>query len=102
LSQIFFKTFHSLIITLPLERVYEEQNVYKYVFQPFWDCHNGQATEEQWQLSFQKSKTSASRALGRMDTQGAEIMGQVVPVVIHLMMNDHQRVWGEACYPVVD
>ena len=35
-------------------------------------------------------------------SQGAEIMGQVVPIVIHLMMNDHQRVWGEACYPVVD
>ena len=29
-------------------------------------------------------------------SQGAEIMGQVVPIVIHLMMNDHQRVWGEA------
>lgn len=38
----------------------------------------------------------------RQISQGAEIMGQVVPVVIHLMMNDHQRVWGEACYPVVD
>ena len=35
-------------------------------------------------------------------SQGAEIMGQVVPIVIHLMMNDHQRLWGEACYPVVD
>jgi hypothetical protein len=35
-------------------------------------------------------------------SQGAEIMGQVVPIVIHLMMNDYQRVWGEACYPVVD
>jgi len=34
--------------------------------------------------------------------QGAEIMGQVVPIVIHLMMNDYQRVWGDACYPVVD
>jgi len=109
----------------------------KYVFQPFWDFHNGLITEEQWQQSFQKSKTSASRALGRMDTQsvmevmfnrlytlrnqilhgattwngavnrsqitqGAEIMGQVVPIVIYLMMNDHQRVWGDACYPVVD
>ena len=30
-------------------------------------------------------------------SQGAEIMGQVVPIVIHLMMNDHQRVWGEPC-----
>jgi hypothetical protein len=35
-------------------------------------------------------------------SQGAEIMGQVVPIVIYLMMNDHQRVWGEACYPVVE
>ena len=35
-------------------------------------------------------------------SQGTEIMGQVVPIVIHLMMNDYQRVWGEACYPVVD
>ena len=35
-------------------------------------------------------------------SQGAEIMGQVVPIVIHLMMNDHQRLWGDACYPVVD
>jgi hypothetical protein len=34
--------------------------------------------------------------------QGAEIMGQVVHIVIHLMMNEHLRVWGEACYPVVD
>jgi len=25
-----------------------------------------------------------------------------VPIVIHLMMNDYQRVWGDACYPVVD
>jgi hypothetical protein len=31
-----------------------------------------------------------------------EIMGQVVPTVIHSMMDDYQRVWGDACYPVVD
>lgn len=109
----------------------------QYVFQPFWDFHNGQLTEEEWLLAFQKSKAAALRALGNMDTQkvmgimfdrlytlrnqllhggatwnssvnrsqisqGAEIMGQLVPVVIHLMMNDHQRVWGDACYPVVD
>jgi len=35
-------------------------------------------------------------------SQGAEIMGQVVPTVIHLMMDDYQRVWGDACYPVVE
>jgi len=109
----------------------------KYVFQPFWEFHNGQTTEEAWQLAFQKSKASSRRALGRMDTrrvmgvmfdrlytlrnqllhggatwnssinrsqisQGAEIMGQVVPIVIHLMMDDCRRVWGDACYPVVD
>ena len=109
----------------------------KYVFQPFWDFHNGQKTEEAWQLAFKRSKSSALRALGREDTrkvmgimfdrlytlrnqllhggatwnskinrsqisQGAEIMGQVVPTVIHLMMDDYQRVWGDACYPVVD
>jgi hypothetical protein len=109
----------------------------QYVFQPFWDYHNGQITEEQWQEAFRKSKAAALHALGSQDTQkvmgvmfnrlytlrnqllhggatwnsninrsqisqGAEIMGQVVPVVIHLMMNDYQRVWGDACYPVVD
>jgi hypothetical protein len=109
----------------------------KYVFQPFWDFHNGLMKEEEWQQHFLNSKSSARRAMGAMDTQkvmgimfdrlytlrnqllhggatwngavnrsqmtqGAEIMGQIVPIVIHLMMNDHQRVWGEACYPVVD
>ena len=109
----------------------------KYVFQPFWDHHNGQTTEEAWQLAFQKSKSAALHALGQIDTlkvmgimfdrlytlrnqllhggatwnsninrsqisQGAEIMGQVVSTVIHLMMDDYQRVRGDACYPVVD
>ncbi len=109
----------------------------QYVFQPFWDYHNGLLREEAWQSAFTRSKTAARRALGKMDTlkvmvvmfdrlytlrnqllhggatwnshvnrqqlsQGAEIMGQVVPIVIHLMMNDYQRVWGEPCYPVVD
>jgi len=109
----------------------------KYVFQPFWAHHNGQTTEEAWQLAFQKSKSAARHALGQINTlkvmgimfdrlytlrnqllhggatwnsninrsqisQGAEIMGQVVPTVIHLMMDDYQRVWGDACYPVVD
>jgi len=108
-----------------------------YVFQPFWDFHNGLVTDEEWQSDFRKSKAAARRALGGMDTlkvimimfdrlytlrnqllhggatwnshvnrsqlsQGAEIMGWVVPIVIHLMMNDYQRVWGEPCYPVVD
>lgn len=108
-----------------------------FVFQPFWDFHNGLLGNEEWQAAFRKSKAAARRALGSMDTlkvmmvmfdrlytlrnqllhggatwnshvnrsqlaQGAEIMGRVVPIVIHLMMNDYQRIWGEPCYPVVD
>jgi len=45
--------------------------------------------------------TTTSRNRSQI-SQRAEIMGQVVPIVIHLMMEDYQRVWGEACYPVVD
>jgi len=109
----------------------------QYVFQPFWDYHNGLVGEEEWQAAFQKSKKAARSALGKQDTlkvmmvmfdrlytlrnqllhggatwnshvnrrqlaQGADIMGRVVPIVIHLMMNDYQRIWGEPCYPVVD
>ena len=33
---------------------------------------------------------------------GANILGDVVPIVIHLMMENAQGVWGEACYPVVE
>ena len=33
---------------------------------------------------------------------GANILGHLVPTVIHLMMENHNQVWGDACYPVVD
>jgi hypothetical protein len=33
---------------------------------------------------------------------GANILGDVVPIVIHLMMENAKGVWGDACYPVVD
>ena len=36
----------------------------QYVFQPFWDYHNGRTTEEQWQQAFQNSKAAALRAIG--------------------------------------
>lgn len=109
----------------------------KYVFQPFWDHHNGQLTEGEWRDAFKRSRESAIRALGGMDTrkllavmferlyvlrnqilhggatwngavnrtqitQGATIMGLIVPVVIHLMMESPNRLWGEPCYPVVE
>ncbi len=34
-------------------------------------------------------------------TQGADIMGQLVPIVIHLMMMNPGELWGDAVYPVV-
>jgi hypothetical protein len=34
--------------------------------------------------------------------QGAEIMGLVVPIVIHLMMESPNQLWGDPCYPVVE
>lgn len=33
---------------------------------------------------------------------GANIMGQLVPAIIHLMMENHHQIWGDPCYPVVD
>ena len=33
---------------------------------------------------------------------GANILGQVVPVIIHLMMEHPKKDWGEPCYPVVE
>jgi hypothetical protein len=33
---------------------------------------------------------------------GANILGYLVPTVIHLMMENHNELWGDACYPVLD
>jgi Apea-like HEPN len=35
-------------------------------------------------------------------TQGAAIMGLIVPTVIHLMMEHPNQPWGDPCYPVVE
>ena len=109
----------------------------KYVFQPFWDYHNGLIKESDWIDRFERSKASANRALGRMNTKkviailfdrlyvlrnqlihggstwnsgvnrsqvhdGAQILGFIVPIVIHQMMEHPNQLWGDACYPVVD
>lgn len=109
----------------------------KFVFQPFWDCQAGLISDDAWKESFEKSKASANKALGRTDTthvlavvfdrlytlrnqivhggstwnsgvnraqmkDGVNILGHLVPTVIHLMMENHGQIWGDACYPVVD
>ncbi|MFC1696133.1 hypothetical protein ACFL1C_08425 [Pseudomonadota bacterium] len=109
----------------------------KFVFQPFWDCQAGLISDDAWKESFEKSKISANKALGKTDTtqvlavifdrlytlrnqivhggatwnsgvnraqmkDGANILGYLIPTVIHLMMENHNQLWGDACYPVVD
>jgi hypothetical protein len=32
----------------------------------------------------------------------SNILGHLVPTIIHLMMEHHGQVWGDPCYPVVD
>lgn len=32
----------------------------------------------------------------------SNILGHLVPTVIHLMMENHGQAWGEPCYPVMD
>ncbi len=41
----------------------------KYVFQPFWECQYGRMGEVEWQREFHRSRISANKALGRMDTK---------------------------------
>jgi hypothetical protein len=33
---------------------------------------------------------------------GANILGHLVPTIIHLMMENHDQLWGDAVYPVVE
>jgi len=41
----------------------------KYVYQPFWEYQNGRLDGDEWLSRFSRSKASANRALGKMDTQ---------------------------------
>ena len=40
----------------------------KFIFQPFWDYHNGQLSESAWQEEFSHSKQRAHQALASKDT----------------------------------
>lgn len=109
----------------------------KYVFQPFWDYHNGLIDEQDWAERFDRSQKAAHRALGRLNTKkiiaivfdrlyvlrnqlihggstwnsgvnrsqnqdGVKILNFVVPIVIHLMMERPNQLWGDPCYPVIN
>lgn len=40
----------------------------RYVYQPFWDYHNGRCEREHWESSFQAAKQAAGRALAEHRT----------------------------------
>ncbi len=109
----------------------------RYVFQSFWDYHNGKISQEEWESGFQRARKAAQAALGRRDTAtvlgialgrlytlrnqlmhgGATwnsavnrdqlrdcgaLLGKLVPVILTIMMDNPNTLWGDPCYPVVD
>lgn len=107
-----------------------------YVFEAFWDFHNGTLPEDTWKRRFREAKKRAYEALAARNTLtvlavvltrvytlrnqlmhgGAtwksavnrsqlrdcnRFMMKLVPVVIELMLDNVDTLWGEACYPVV-
>ncbi len=107
-----------------------------YVFQDFWNFHNGSLSEEEWKARFERAHAAARIALGKQDTQtilgvvlsrlytlrnqlmhgGAtwnsavnrdqirdcvNLLSKIVPLVIELMLDHPETLWGDACYPVV-
>ncbi len=107
-----------------------------FVYQPFWNHHNGQPDYNNWQESFSRDKQAAHKALAANNTgkvlgiifsrlytlrnqlvhggatwnstanreqlrDGNRILGDIVPVVIQILLDNTQVHWGDACYPVV-
>lgn len=107
-----------------------------FVFQPFWDFHNGRISESEWTERFKNAKAKAGYALANQDAvevlsvlfnrlytlrnqlmhggatwnsganrdqvrDGTKLLGTLVPIIIHIMMNHPETLWGDAHYPVV-
>lgn len=108
-----------------------------YVFQPFWQHHNGVDGYEDWEQRFDRSKTRLHDAIIKKDTRivlntlfdrlyvlrnqlvhggatwnsavnrsqvkdGAEILAILMPIFLHLMMDNPQAEWPAPNYPVVE
>lgn len=109
----------------------------QYVFQDFWNSHNGTLPKDEWKPRFAAANKAAHAALGQRDTVtvlsvvlsriytlrnqlmhgGAtwnssvnrdqvrdctSLMAKLVPVVIEIMLDHPETLWGDACYPVVE
>ncbi len=108
----------------------------KFVFQPFWDFHNGKSTQQEWESKFSKAKIAVNKALSSKETHvifsiilqrlytlrnqlvhggatwngkanrtqirdATAFLSKLVPIVIDVMMNNPNALWGSANYPVV-
>ena len=65
-----------------------------YVFQPFWDFHNGRIPEKQWKRSFEKARTKAHIAL--RDRSRTAIVLSIVLARLYTLRN--QLVHGGATW----
>lgn len=110
----------------------------EFVFQPFWDSHNGKIGKEEWKQKFERANKAAFRALGNKNQtatvlaivlarlytlrnqlvhggatwqgsvnreqirDGAAILGDLTPRIIHLLIQNPDEDWGDPCYPVVN
>lgn len=91
-----------------------------YVFQSFWDWQSGKITQDEWQKRFDLGKKQANCALASGNTASllgvifnrlytlrnqlrdcTNLLGKLVPILISLMLENPNTLWGEACYPVV-
>ncbi|WP_448213538.1 hypothetical protein [Colwellia sp. MEBiC06753] len=108
----------------------------QYVYQPFWDYHNGKLTEHEWKERFAKAKVAANNALSCKRTDllvaiilqrlytlrnqlihggatwqssanrsqirdGVAFLSKLVPIIVDIMMDNPQVLWGSANYPMV-
>ncbi len=108
-----------------------------YVFQDFWNFHNGSLPEEEWRRRFASAKKAAQFAVLNRDTVAVlsivlsriytlrnqlvhggatwnssvnrdqlrdctNLMGKLVPLVIEIMLDHPEALWGDAVYPVVE
>lgn len=108
----------------------------QFVYQPFWDYHNGKLTEQEWKERFVKAKAAAHTALSSERTDllvaivlqrlytlrnqlihggatwqssanrsqirdGVAFLSKLVPIIVDIMMDNPQELWGSGNYPVV-
>ncbi len=109
----------------------------RFVFNPFWQFHNGVGGNDDWKARFRASASSFAQAVQSADTarvlsfvfdrlyvlrnqlihggatwgssvnraqvsDGAKILGFLMPVFINIMMENPNEDWGQPFYPVVD